>query len=67
MISSLNLALQAAIFRFEFADVERALDQQLQRIGIDRLLIKIVSTHRNRFEGVLLIAMPGDHDHLGMR
>jgi hypothetical protein len=59
--------LQAAILTFELADVERALHQQLQGVGVDRLLVEIVGAHGYRLQRVLLIAMPGHDNDFGVR
>ena len=58
--SSLVLPLQ-------LVDVISAIDDQLQRVGIDRLLIEIIGADSHRTHGVLLVAMTGDDDHLGRR
>ena len=58
---------QPPVLVLEIGNVESPRDEQLQRIGIDRLLIKIVGTKPNRFDGVVLVAVAGDDDYLGTR
>jgi hypothetical protein len=39
----------------------------LQRVGVDRLLVKVVGAERDRLQRVLLVAVAGNDNHLGVR
>ena len=58
---------QLGVLRLEFGDVESPVDQQLERIGVDRLFVKIVSALCHGCKRVFLVAVTGDNDHLGVR
>src|SRR6056297_1964260 len=60
------LAPQAAVLGLQLVDMEGTVDQQAQRVGVHRLLIEVVGADAYRLDGVLLVAVAGDHDHLGM-
>ncbi len=62
-----DLVLQASILRFQLGNVERAIDQQLERVRVDRLLVEIVGALGDRRQGIFLVAVAGDDDHLGVR
>ena len=61
------MLLQAAILVFEFGDVERAIDKQLERVGVDGFFVKVVSTLRDRRQRVFLVAVARHDDHFGVR
>ncbi len=51
----------------ELVDLERALHQQPQHVGVHGLLVEIVGAQAHGTDGVLLVELAGDHDHLGAR
>jgi hypothetical protein len=58
--------LQPAVFGFKVTDAERALDDQLQGIGVDGLLVEVVGTLTDGRKSIMLVTMPCHHDHFRM-
>ncbi len=58
---------QGAVLLLEVVDLERALHQELEHVGVDRLLVEIVGPKADGLDRVLLVELPGHHDHLGGR
>ena len=62
-----DLVLQFAVLGLELGDVECAIDEQSQRIGVDRFLVEIVGALRYSRERVFLVAVAGHNDNLRVR
>ena len=60
------LLQQALIFLLELAHLVGAVHDQLQRLGFDGLLVKVVGPQTDCPQRVLLVAVASDHDHLGV-
>jgi hypothetical protein len=59
--------LQATILTFKFGDIERAINEQLERVGIDRLLVKIVGALGDRRQCIFLVAVAGNDNDFRVR
>ena len=64
---SVDLQLQATVLRFELGDVERPVDEQLERVGVDGLLVEVVGALADGRQRVLLVAVAGDDDDFRVR
>ena len=62
-----NILSQGAVLRLETPDVKRAIDDQAENLGVDRFLIEIVGAHADGAEGIVFVAVPGDHDDFRAR
>ncbi len=56
---------EAAVFFFQVKDVEGALDDQVQGLGLDRFFVIVVGTHGHRADGVFMIGLAGHDNDLG--
>ncbi len=56
---------QRAVLFLEAVDLEGALHEQAQHVGVHGLLVEIVGAHAHGLDGVLLVELAGDHDDLG--
>ena len=57
---------QGPVLLLERVDVEGALHQQAQHVGVDRLLVEIVGAQADGPHRVLLVELPGHDDDLGV-
>ncbi len=55
------------VLLFQLENLVGAVHDQLQDIGIDRLLIEVIGAKPDRLDGIVLVAVTGHDDHLGGR
>ena len=62
-----TLGAEAPVFLFQFVDAVGTIDDQLQHVGINRLVEEVVGAHGHRAGGIFAFVVTGNHNDLGMR
>src|SRR5207342_1744943 len=57
---------EAAVFILDLVEMKGAFDDEPELVDVDRLLVEIVSAHRDGFGRALSRAVAGGDDHLGV-
>ncbi len=60
----LLVVLEASVFLLQLPHLVRTLDDQIQGVGVNGLLVKIVGAHGHSAQGVGVIVVSGYHDNL---
>jgi hypothetical protein len=60
------MRLQTLVFGLQLGQAERALHREVEQLGLKRFGQEVVGAHGHRPQGIGLVVLPGQHDHLGV-